>query len=106
MEKCSTRDCTSSVTSTDVITGSGATPWVAATDIQVAPNGFGFFTYHDGETGDVHRGNVYRFKLPKDLTANNTLVLRAEIRSPAGANSYGRVLCLTEPGPPAGGPGR
>jgi alpha-N-acetylglucosaminidase len=61
---------------------------------------------HDGETGDVHRGNVYRFKLPKDLTANNTLVLRAEIRSLAGANSYGRVLCLTEPGPPAGGPGR
>lgn len=51
---------------------------------------------HDGETGDVHRGNFYRFKLPKGLAANNTLVLRAEIRSLAGANSYGRVLCLTK----------
>jgi hypothetical protein len=47
---------------------------------------------HDGETGDVHRANVYRFKLPGTVNANNTLVLRAEIRSLAGANSYGQVL--------------
>jgi alpha-N-acetylglucosaminidase len=52
---------------------------------------------HDGETGDIHRGNVYRFKLSKDITANNTLVLRAEVRSLNGANSYGKVILLPEP---------
>ena len=49
---------------------------------------------HDGETGDIHRGNVYHFKLPEGIRSNNTLVLRAEVRSLAGANSYGQVLLL------------
>ncbi|MBN8456375.1 MAG: alpha-N-acetylglucosaminidase C-terminal domain-containing protein [Verrucomicrobia bacterium] len=50
---------------------------------------------HDGQTGDFHRGNVYRFKLPKTIASNNTLVLRAGIRSLNGADSYGKVLILT-----------
>ena len=49
---------------------------------------------HDGETGDMHRANVYRFNLPQNTSANNTLVVRAEIRSLAGADSYGQVLLL------------
>ena len=49
---------------------------------------------HDGQTGDFHRDNIYRFKLPKTVTSNNTLVLRAEIRSLNGADSYGKVLAV------------
>lgn len=49
---------------------------------------------HDGETGDIHRGNVYRFHLPAHITANNSLVLRAEVRSLMGAKSYGKVIAL------------
>ena len=52
---------------------------------------------HDGETGDIHRANVYRFNLPKDITANNTLILRAEVRSLNGANSFGKLILVPKP---------
>jgi alpha-N-acetylglucosaminidase len=49
---------------------------------------------HDGEAGDVHRGHVYRFEIPAGTRANNTLVIRAEVRSLVAANSYGKVFLV------------
>jgi hypothetical protein len=49
---------------------------------------------HDGEAGDIHRGNIYRFTIPKGTAANNTLALRAVVRSLLGAQSNGKVLTV------------
>lgn len=49
---------------------------------------------HDGEAGDVHRGHVYPFDIPAGTQANNTLVLRAEVRSLVAANSHGKVILV------------
>lgn len=49
---------------------------------------------HDGEAGDVHRGHVYRFDIPAGTSANNTLVIRAEVRSLVAANSHGKVIMV------------
>ncbi len=51
--RCSTRDCSSGVTSTNVLGTIGSPNWISATDLDVAPNGLGFFTYHDGATGGL-----------------------------------------------------
>ncbi len=49
---------------------------------------------HEGEAGDIHRGHIYRFNIPKGTAANNTLVLRAEVRSLIGAQSNGKVFAV------------
>jgi alpha-N-acetylglucosaminidase len=53
---------------------------------------------HDGEAGDLHRGNTYRFEIPKGARANNTLVLRAEVRSLIAAKSNGKILAIRKSG--------
>ena len=49
---------------------------------------------HEGRTGDQHEANDYRFDVPKDLRANNGAVLRAEVQTEGGGNSFGRVILL------------
>ncbi len=49
---------------------------------------------HNGSTGMEHFRNIYRFKAPKDVKANNGAVIRAVIRSDGGTNSYGKVEML------------
>lgn len=49
---------------------------------------------HDGTAGNVHRGHVYRFDIPAETRANNTLILRADIRSMGGANSRGNIILV------------
>jgi len=49
---------------------------------------------HEGTAGDEHRGHIYRFNLPENISANNTLVLRAEVRSPVHGQSYGELIVV------------
>lgn len=49
---------------------------------------------HDGTAGDVHRGHIYRFTIPAEIQSNNTLVLRADIRSTVGARSHGKLIAI------------
>ncbi|BDS06551.1 alpha-N-acetylglucosaminidase [Oceaniferula spumae] len=49
---------------------------------------------HDGEAGEIHRSNIYRFNIPKGTRANNTLVLKAEVRSLFQAQSNGKIFAI------------
>ncbi len=49
---------------------------------------------HNGTTGDVHRNNFYKLKVPENIRANNSCVLRAVIRGSSGTNSNGQVLVV------------
>ncbi len=49
---------------------------------------------HNGTTGDVHRNNFYSLKLPPNIQANNSCILRAVIRGSAGTHSNGQVLIV------------
>ncbi len=53
---------------------------------------------HNGEASDIYRANAYRLVVPKNYTANNTLFLRAEVRSLSEGNSYGKVIAICRPG--------
>ncbi len=47
---------------------------------------------HDGSAGNAHSNNAYRFNLAPGISANNSRVLRAEVRSEGGDQSNGQVL--------------
>lgn len=49
---------------------------------------------HDGLTGDHHVANDYHFKIPTGSQANNSCVLRAEVRTEGGEVSNGKMLLL------------
>jgi alpha-N-acetylglucosaminidase len=47
--------------------------------------------HHRGETGHRQSRNTYTFALPKQVNANNGIVVRAVIKSSRGVDSYGKV---------------
>jgi len=49
---------------------------------------------HFGSTGSKSKNNIYTFKLPKKLQANNSSKIRAVIRSKGGTSSQGNILML------------
>lgn len=42
----------------------------------------------------MHGFNIYRFPVPDNTSANNSCVLRAEIRNAGGNQSHGLVLLV------------
>ncbi len=49
---------------------------------------------HTGSTGNSHSNNLYTFKLPKNVQANNSCKIRAVIRSAGGTNSNGDIILV------------
>ncbi len=47
---------------------------------------------HVGVAGDSHRDNSYKLKMPAHIQANNSCLLRVELRSAGGTNSNGDIL--------------
>lgn len=51
---------------------------------------------HEGTTGIQHKNNLYTFKLPKHIQANNSCLIKAEVRSEGGTDSYGQLLLVNQ----------
>lgn len=49
---------------------------------------------HLGSTGILHHNNLYRFKLPPHIQANNSCQIEVELRSAGGTDSFGRILLI------------
>ncbi|NWK57481.1 alpha-N-acetylglucosaminidase [Verrucomicrobiaceae bacterium N1E253] len=49
---------------------------------------------HPGEAGDFHRNNKYDVALPAGMQVNNTIRLRAEVRTTKGVSSNGMILLV------------
>lgn len=47
-----------------------------------------------GTTGLENKNNVFKLDIPEDPAANNTLLIRAEIRTEGGNDSYGDILLV------------
>ncbi len=49
---------------------------------------------HNGEAGDKYIRNTYLLKVPKNISVNNGVQIRAVIRSLRGGNSYGAIQLI------------
>lgn len=49
---------------------------------------------HHGSTGIQHRNNLYSFKLPSHIQANNSCEIEVELRSSGGTDSTGKIVLV------------